>query len=167
MAILVGRWCSDSRIESGMGFGSELGSSSVVLHDTWPPSLLHFRKCGWSYIMDCKEGLFFFSGICSTFGWNQKRILLQLNLIHQHNSRVWVCISVVNAIPDVRLPNPLYKFHLSNNTQLHTAQTLTSEDTGEGNNQEFWTWFWICLEWDGKWHEKSWYCMVAQSLSIE
>lgn len=79
-----------------------------------------------------RKDFFFFCGIFSTFGWNWERIFWWLNPTHQHNHKIWGCISVVNPISDVRLPKPLYKFYLPNSTQLHIAQTLTPEDTGEG-----------------------------------
>lgn len=35
----------DHKVEAGVGFESELGGSSVVSREVWPPGFLQFRKC--------------------------------------------------------------------------------------------------------------------------
>lgn len=117
------------------------------------------------------------NGIFSIFGWNWWRIHFQLNPTHQDNQNIWGSLSVVNLISDVRLPNPLYKFHLPNSTQwlysctkqlYCSVQHLTMLGKGDKlNNQKFCSQFWVCPGWDGKWVGKSWYFRAAQSLAVE
>lgn len=72
-----------SRGWAGLGFASEVGGSGVVPHEVGPQ--VFFRKCGWSWI----SRKAYFSGIFSTFGWDWKRIHLQLNPTHQDKWKTW------------------------------------------------------------------------------
>lgn len=71
------------------------------------------------------------SGLFTTSVWNWNRILLQLNLSHQHNRKILGCILMVNPISDVRFLILFINLTCSA-AQGSTlpAQILTPEDTG-------------------------------------
>lgn len=53
VASLVCMWCSGQmRVEAGLGFGSELRGSNMVLHEVCSPAFLQYSKCDWPYTSD-------------------------------------------------------------------------------------------------------------------
>lgn len=111
----------------------------------------------------------YFSGAFGICGWNWKRIHLQLNPIHQDNQKTWASFQwlISSLMPDCLILFINSTCPTAHSRALPKPQHLRTLGKGDKlNDQKFWSQFWICPGWDGKWVGKSWDFGAVQSLAI-